>query len=356
MKRLLSLIVLSLSLIVSTSSFAKPDLVKYIDIAGVRVYQDSEIGNKWYLSPAPVAVKFVRDQPDYTLDLHRYMGRSGTGDSGEFWARGVFNVGIQKKYPLKIIKQIKKDLKAIVKKNGYKKLKLDNMPIAGSRMRVLFGDFDQSWSEYSRWSGKKIVMPLNQNLSQIIWEAADSGQTLISIEVEELVRGVINRKQFDKTPPKELGKDEKSLESNFFEKELSINSTISVELDIEKYPEKFIRTDLSGEMSRGYTQVDVFCFDFLEKTIPDLYVIFVELAIHTEGRNLIEKLRFDSKSDYRQRIRFPLSKSLDKPYGFRLTYVYTDGRKELGKWKNKYGETMLDITSYKNLSLEDPEG
>jgi len=66
------------------------------------------------------------------------------------------------------------------------------------------------------------------------------------------------------------------------------SSTIPVKLDIAAYPSHFTKTDIGGRMVRGYTGIDVFCFDFLEQLDENLYSKEVEVAIPAPKRPLVE--------------------------------------------------------------------
>ena len=101
-------------------------------------------------------------------------------------------------------------------------------------------------------------------------------------------------------------------------------------------------------MARGYTGIDVFCFDFLEHLDETLYSKIVEVAIPTPGKPLVQTVTFRSDSETRTRIEFNLAKDLDIAYKVRITRVFSDGRSEAGPWEFRAGETMLDITDYRD--------
>ncbi len=313
---------------------AKPNLGEYLDIEGVRVYRDHKQASLWYPAPAPpTAAVHPQGGPDYALDLHRYMGRSGTGDRALFWARGVLNLGFARAHPTGTVAGIKAGLR----KAGVGAPRLRSMPVASARVRLLFADQTRSWEQGAHWSGGRLVLPLDEVLAQVLWNAVQAEQTVISVEVEERLAGV-----------RADGKAWKQAET-------AASWTLPVELDAKTYPQRFRKTDLGGEMGRGYTEMDVFCFDFLEGLEPELYAKLVEVAIPTAGRALVQQARFDARSAYRMRLRFPLAKDLDVPYRVRVTRIYTDGRRQAGAWEHKSGEAMLDVTSYREPQGESPE-
>ena len=343
MKDIISKIILIT--ILSIYSFgvnAKPDLGSYVDISvssdsdKIRIYRDHKNKKKWYVTPAKIILNSL-DGPGYSLDLMRYKGRKGSGDADKFWIKSVLHLQLKKKHDKKIMSSIRKALK----QEGHKVLSIKQMPIVGSRIKVLMGDLQNDWTRYSKWSDKSIAIALNNHLSQILWDSAqktkDEQQQLMSIEVQTLAKGV-------RKSEAEIGDSKKS---KWNDAEIEISETISVMLDAPKYPELFRRTDLDANIDFGYTGMDVFCFDFLEGNYPDLYAVLVDIKIKTEDRDLIKQLRFDDESDYRYRIDFGIAKSLDEPYMVRLTYIDKDGVKNQGKWFRKDGELMLDVTRYK---------
>ena len=307
-------------------AWAAPDLGAYRDIEGVRVFRDHQNPNVWYLAPAPPALGEGADQtPDYGLDIYRYLGRKGTGDQELFWVKGVLSAGLTRDRDAGIPGRIRRALKS----QGAADPRLRSIPVSGAQVKLLFADQSQTWTQGSRWSGERLVLPLDRYLAEILWEAVHKGQTLVSFAVEERLAGV----RFE--------------EENWVEAETTVSSTLPLELDTQAHPHKFRRTDLGGRMARGYTGVDIFCFDFLEELDEDLYAKIVEIAIPTAGRDLVEEATFRANTDYRTRIDFKLSKDLDLPYRVRITRIFKDGRRDVGPWLEKHGEAMLDVTAYR---------
>jgi len=256
------------------------------------------------------------------------MGRKGTGDSGEFRVKGILSIGIQSEREKNLTKKIKAALSKIYKA---KNPRLRSIPVAETVGRLIFADTNIHWSQGSRWSGKKIRVPLDNNISQILWDAVEAGQTLISVEIAQTLTGV------------------KKNEDNKWEKAfVPFPITLPVTLDMEKYPALFNRTDLGGRMVRGYTGIDIFCFDFIENLDENLYSKVLEVAIPTPGKPLVQTVTFRQDSDARTRIEFKLAKDLDMAYRVRVTRILNDGTSHPGLWLKRMGEAMLDITDYKN--------
>ncbi len=331
-------LLITLLLIFTTSSgYAKPNIGSYLDIASsdisgdgtkVRIYRDNKNSKKWYATPAKTILG-DESNPGYSLDLMRYKGRKGTGDSEKFWIKSVLHLELQKSYEKKVFSNLRK----IIKKDGYKVISLKEASSVGSRIRVLMGGLDSSWSNYSKWSGKSIAVSLNDTMAQILWDSAEKQQHILSIEVQTIVKGVRKKKV--------EGKDK------WVEEELTLSETIPLELNVSQNPERFRRTDLDANIDFGYTGLDVFCFDFLEGNYPELYAVLVDIKFATESRDLIKQLRFDNGSEYRYRVDFGIAKSIDEPYEVRLTYIDKDGKKIEKPWIKKHGELMLDLTRYK---------
>ncbi len=311
------------------NTLASPDLNNYKDIEGVRIYADHAKKNVFYPTPSvPVIGTRAGNLPDASLEIYRYLGRKGTGDSGKFWVKGVLSIGIQRERGNALVKQIKKGLsKAYTVKNP----RLVSMPVLQTKGKLIFADKKLEWSQGSRWSGKQITVPLDSVTSEILWDAVEAGQTLISIEMEESLSGI-----------------RKNSDNKWEEDSVPFSSTLPVKLDMAAFPSLFSKTEIGGRMARGYTGIDVFCFDFLEHLDETLYSKIVEVAIPTPGKPLVQTVTFRSDSETRTRIEFNLAKDLDIAYKVRITRVFSDGRSEAGPWEFRAGETMLDITNYRD--------
>ncbi len=327
MIRLLSVFILIA--VCQTTSWASANLSDYTDVNGTRVYRDHKKKDVFYPAPAPpVLAKDENGTPSVSLDIFRYHGRKGTGDSGEFRVRGVLNIGITRERDKKALKQIKSRLK---KDYRIKYPKLRSIPVSQTQGRILFSDHELNWSQPSRWSGKQIALSLDETMGEILWKAVEAGQTQVSVELAENLSGVHQNKD-----------DE-------WEEISTISAvTLPITLDMKAHPELFSRTDLGGRMVKGYTGIDIFCFDFIENLDETLYSKIVEVAIPTLGSPLVETVTFRQDSAYRSRIAFKLAKDLDTAYKVRITKIYDDGTQQTGAWEKRKGEAMLDITDYKD--------
>lgn len=313
---------------------AAPDLGHFRDIGGVRIYPDHRRGDIWYLTPAMPQLQLNEDlSPAYSFDLFRYYGRQATGDQKTFWAHGVLALTVNRERPAEQLNLVRNALK----KMGIRRPKLRSMPIAEANIRLLFAAQSQELHQGSRWSGGHFVLPLDSENSQLLSQAIDQGHLQVSLVVEEQLNGVTKGVK---------------TESSWKKASVANGWTLPIELDQKRFPEHFRRTDLSGRMVRGYTGLDIFCFDFLENLVPDLYAKIVEVAIPTEGRDLVETRTFYEADDYRSRIDFELARDLDQPYQVRITKVFKDGRREVGNWQQKQGDSLLDITAYRSDSRQ----
>lgn len=307
---------------------AAPDLDNFTDIEGVRVYADQENSREYYLSPAAPLLNSRPDRtPDYGLSLYRYLGTKGTGDSGSFRVRGVLTFGIDRARESGVTAQIRKELRI----RGTRSPRLKSMPVSGSQVTLIFADQDDSREYGLRWKAGTMVVPLDSHMAEVLWDAVEAGQVLVSVSIEETLDGV--RKANDNWDPSTT----------------SMTWVVPVEMDMAAHPDHFQKIDLGGRMKVGYTGLDIFCFDFIENLEEDLYAKIVEVAIPTAGRDLVETVTFKDDGEYRSRIEFKLAKDLDEPYRYRITRVRQDGTRDAGVWQEKAGETLLDITAYKNL-------
>ena len=319
-----------LLLVLAGTAHAAPDLGTYRDIQGIRAYRDHQQENVWYMAPAEPKVAQREDGvPDYALEVFRYHGRKGTGDQGDFLVRGVMSLGIDRQRASGDTASVRKGLRT----SGVRNPRLRSMPVKDAQITLMFADQSYSWHQKSRWGGRQLLIPLAPEMMQVLWHAVEEGQTLVSLVVEERLEGVHRvKKEWQK-------------------KETFQTWTLPVEMDMAAHPSRFRKTDLGGRMSHGYTGIDVLCFDFIEGLVPGLYAKVVRVAIPTAGRELIEDVTFRDDGEYRFRIEFNLAKALDWPYRVQVVHVMEDGRREAGPWMEKQGESILDVTSYR-----EPEG
>lgn len=313
-------------ILLAEPGLAAPDLGTYQDLEGGRVYRDHQKKDIWHPTPAPPVVAAGEDgAPAYSLDIYRYLGRTGTGDQGMFWVRGVLSLSISRERSPEITGRIRKALKVA----GVSRPRLRSMPVVGAKVKLLFGNQGQTWKQGARWSGRQLVLSLDPQLAEVLWAAVKAGQTLVSLALEERLSGV------------------RLVDGEWQEAETAAAWTLPIKLDMQAHPTHFRRTEVGGLMSRGYTGLNVFCFDFLEELDPDLYAKIVEVTIPTAGRDLVETATFRLNSDYRIRIEFKLAKDLDQPYRLRVTRILKNGRREVGSWVEKAGESMVDVTDYR---------
>jgi hypothetical protein len=196
----------------------------------------------------------------------------------------------------------------------------------------------ESVREYDmRFKSGTVMVPLDPEEAEILWQAVESGQTLVSVSIEETLDGV--RKTDDGWEPSDT----------------SLGWVVPVEMDMARHPDHFQKMDLGGRLAMGYTGLDIFCFDFIENLEENLYAKIVEVSMSTNGRDLVETVTFKDDGEYRNRIDFKLAKDLDAPYRYRISRVFTDGTRESGRWQEKAGETLLDITAYRNTEETDDE-
>ncbi|MBN1907214.1 MAG: hypothetical protein JW927_19195 [Deltaproteobacteria bacterium] len=306
---------------------ASPALDVYHDIEGTRVYQDHKEPSLWYISPSKPSLKLKDDRsPDYGFSIYRYLGRKGTGDAGDFWAKGVLTFGIERSNESGLNTKIRKTLRD----KGINSPRLKSIPVSASKVTLIFSDHEQIFESGLRWKSGIMVVPLDSNNAEILWGAVEKGQTLVSVAFEETLSGV--QKKGDEWQPSTT----------------PFSFTMPVELNMSAYPDHFRKVDLGGTMKVGYTALDLFCFDFVENLDKNLYAKMVEVAIPATGRDLVETVTFRENGDYINRIEFKLAKDLDRPYRYRIIRINKEGGQETSPWMEKSGETLLDITDYKN--------
>jgi hypothetical protein len=194
----------------------------------------------------------------------------------------------------------------------------------------MFADQEDAWEYGLRFKTGTMVVPLEPRQAEILWQSVVNGQTLVSVSIEETLGGM------------------RKTDDDWEASTTSMGWVVPVEMDMGQHPDHFQKMDLGGRMTMGYTGLDIFCFDFIENLEENLYAKIVEVSIPTTSRNLIETITFKDDGEYRSRIEFKLAKDLDQPYRYRISRIWQDGNREEGAWQEKDGETLLDITAYRN--------
>lgn len=315
-------------LLMGSASHAAPNAGEYLDIEGVRMYRDHHQPWVWY--PAPAAPQLDPDHgPGYALDLFRYLGRSGTGDKSQYWIRGILSLHLKRSRPAGRLESIKKQLR---RETGGRLL-IKSLPVKESQINIHFAERQDQWQQTGRWQGGSLQLVLDETQSQLLWEA---DTTLLSLAVSETAPAVRrNGDQWDPDP-------------------ISADWTVQVPMS-QQNAQAYRKTDLAAQLGMAYNEINVFCFDFMEQTTSGLYAKELEIGFPSGDRPLLERVRFDASSSYRQHVRFPLAKSADEPLRYRIIETFDDGRRISGEWQRKQDEFMLDITAYENTG-EKPAG
>lgn len=314
----------------ATNSFAEPLLSDFLEAEGVRLYKDHQQSSLFYISPPPPVLN-ITSGSGYSLDVFRYLGTKATGDQGKFRVRGVLSLSFMRAHSPAQIGKIKRYLRT----QKVKKPRLMSVPVSKTTVRLIYGGTEKRIEYGSRFTPKEVRIPLDSLMAELLWEAVEAGQTQVSIVIEETIAGLV--KQGDE-----------------WQEEGRVNvHTVPVIMDMESSPSSFVKLDMDARIQRGYKGVDVFCYDFLEATDENLYARQVELSVQTPGKPLVESVEFKENTEYRARIDFTLSKETNEPYLYRITSIFKDGSKETTPWMKKQGDTLLDITQYKDEPEQD---
>ncbi len=311
----------------AVSAKSEPNFSVFLESGPLRAYQDKEKSCLWYLAPPPPKLKYVNEKPSYALEVFAYHGRKATGDRDKFWQKVILTLDFESAWP----EEARKNLKKLIAKKYFCEAKFLSLPISQAKVKILFGDLTYAKTWDTRWRPQKIVIPLEDYLGALLWKAAQKGQVLLSLVIEEKAKGV--RQEKGRTLPASL----------------TWVWTLPLNMDRQKNPANFRLYDLGGRLERAYTQLDILCLDFVEETLPHLYATFVEIGFPVNGKILIKKVRFDENTPFRQQVIFPLAHELNRPYRYRVLRVFDDGTQKIGPWQEKKGEFALDITLYRNV-------
>ena len=342
-----SLFVLLLASGIGLPAAAWPVLDEPLIAGGLRCYPDHR---------DPRLFWFVRDrlslavssgspgEPGFVFHRFRYTGSSKTGDSGDFWGRGVldFHVALE---PLP--QEIEAALQVIGRRTA-RRIVLEPLPLdrietalvyvtAGEDSR--FGSVpSESWgSEGTLWTERTYSLGMSPLTAQLLWDAYHLEGVALSLNYSLVARGLPT--QPDPREAEETHEPSAAIVGG---------GAIPIQVSPRDCPRCFASTELDAEIPAGYTFLDVFCYDFASGAAPtDLAMVLVDVRASGVRGSTEERIRFLAEGPIRQAVHFKFAVRLDAGYEIRTSRIFARGHIEEGEWKSVPSWTGIqDVTAY----------
>ena len=341
---------------------AMPDFASRRTVGELELYRDSEAEHRFYYAPAPIELARKADgAPDAQLLQLRYVDdASGTL---EFLSTLTLRVRSDEPDPRSLVRARKL-------LEGFGRVELRPLPVTRFVSQIQLpgagadgGDLalpGSLESEPGRGRGgtldERITIDLDTPTSILVSKLAQSGGMVLSVnyrfestglgdpaaEVEVTSEGVA-----DAEAPPLL--DAPDTERSVQERTVRAGA-VELALDARRWPGLLHRVDFDGQAPPRYARLRVYCYAFREPApASDLSFRKVEAeAIGADGSVVDAELKFSANEPtvYAKTLRFDRPVRVDRPFRFRVTDAHRDGRREVGRWRDRRSwASILDVSA-----------
>lgn len=351
-------------------AMSQPEYNSKKKIEGIHIYQDKADPFLFYYEPGDLILNTNDNgEPDFQFLDMRYTGTKCYNDAGEksFMSLVQFGVMMKKASP-ETLQKIKATLKS------RRSITLKPLPVSYINTRLVLpvnGNNDKNYeivedegvieaideggysSSNSFWTKRTFTVKLNKHESQLLNEQLTKDLLGLSLSYSYYSNVIMPDESFV-TGSKELldhfKNDSIKDDENQLQSKLIKSNTLSINIDIKKYPKAIKQIDLNEEIPPTYAAIEVKCYDFLENLRPDLYMKIVEVEASTVDNSKITTVetKFLKKHAelYTQYLRFPYAVQMNVPVRYRIIEISQSGDRTVSEWKNKPEcSSVIDITS-----------
>ncbi len=368
-------IILFVFILCTFNLFAQPELNSKQTIEGIAIFHDKTDPLLYYYEPGNLVLDQTdNDDPDFRFLDMRYTGSECYNDSGEksFMSLVQFGVVMQK-----VSTETLNKIKTLLKKR--RAIKLKPLPISHIDTRLILpveSNRDKAYntiddvgaleandksgysSSKSFWEKRTYTVKLNKHEAQLLNKQLKDGILGLNLNYayhsdfwvqEEDMKG-------SKALVEQFAKDSIVDKENNIKNKIVKNNTLTVSIDVDKYPKAIKQIDLNEEIPPAYAAIEIKCHDFLEDLRPELYMKIVEVeAVSVNNDKVIEiETKFLSKyrDIYTTHINFPYAVQIAAPMRYRVIEVYKTGERKALEWKNKTGcSSIIDVTSTRDQQI-----
>jgi hypothetical protein len=374
MKRaVLLLFLLLLGPLLPARAVAVPDWKTQRVVGALTVFTDDSRPNRFYYTPAQIAVVTTSDgKPDFHFLETRYTGSAVARDRGMILHKSLVTFTVRLPHPpAEEVARVARELgsaaaPADLRPYPVKKIAtaLVYAVIGGDTTALPPGRFESTGETEgagSTWTERVYTVGLDSLTAQAFRLALEKDQVYLSLGYaflgdalaqdagigeltgsREIVEGL--KSALAGSHPDSSGAPADSVRAHVIRA-----GAIEIGLDVKRFPELMRRVDLNDRAPPGYAALDVYCYDFNNELRPDLAEKRVEIdAESVSGKRVkLETAFLREQSDlYSASIRFPVAVRLDRPYRFRTREVKLDGMERNSVWRERQSwSEILDVTT-----------
>jgi len=391
---------------VCSVSFADLSLQYIKTIQHISIYKDLSDTKHYFYSPGTIELaEDNKGKPDLKFLQMRYSGSAATGNKGAMLYKSLlqFKVGFRKVDSQKL-NEIKADLKLddsfLFSPLPLHSIKANlvyaaiNAPKAMKKADGFFETSSDEADDVGSWTEKTFTVSLDNESSQLFWDALSKGKTIISLNYEyysmcKLLGDETRMEITEHFESQNQLKEKSAFELNDIKKESSVDSALQqikpstqveemrkglVELDsvskskLQQASSQLVYSDATGinfdsdlysslllkvdinesRIPPGFAVMEVRCYDFNTSDTPDLYAKRIELeATGMDNQPVKQQSTFYSyqTDSYCHAIKFPFAIKMNMPYRYRVVEIKEDGAKKYSDWKiAKNWVSIIDIT------------
>ena len=351
---------------------AQPDFSNVVNANEFRCYGDITNSNLFYYSPGELSLVTSREgKPDFNFLQMRYTGSVAYGDQGQsrFSSLVRFQVKMDRILQTQLT-EIKKKIWGAGKKGELRPLPITDMHsklvftlIGDTQTDTVFSgdctitseDKEGNSKKGAYWTQREFSLKLDNQSTQVLWDAFETGKTLISLTYSFYSKGIVeNENEIETTGDTTLANNVKDLLSGVSDsitptKRCVKSNAFALTIDTEKWPDLLKKIDINEQIPPGYAALEVRCYDFNNELRPDLYAKSVEVKAEGVGRGdvtVVAKFNKNNPDVYVQYIRFPYAVKFDKLPQYRIKSISDDAPPASSDWIAMDTWTQLiDITS-----------
>lgn len=355
---------------------SQPDASMRTVIDGVVIYRDHFKQSTFYYIPSDLKLVYNENgKPDVRFVQMVYTGTKAAGNQGEKRFKSLLQFKVQQGVEInKKVRLIKEKLE-----NEANKIELLPIPIYDVKTVLVYAAIDGSNSNDSNpfllsegsfseegkknssnsvWNERMYTMTLDNNTSQVFWDAFERKGTILSVGftffskflndslsgIEYVLEGTDSlAKEFEKYLPQEEVQRYEQMSVRIIK-----SSAFTIEADLNQWPDLAEKIDINQLVPSEFPVVEVRCYDFRNELRNDLYGKKIEFIAKAQGGGTTKSyvLFLQTKpGEYVQYVKFKQAVLMSEPLQYRVIEIYQNRPPVEGKWKEtQTWSQLVDIT------------
>ena len=348
------------------SANADPNLQNVTKYDGVVIFGDHRDPRQFYYLRSTKQLASRESAPDFHFILNRFIGTRQTGNSDEFWVRGVIDFATT----LDSSKFSYAGMTEQLSQNGADRVKLVAAPVTDSYNRLVYATIEVEggnvfsgslegghMAEIDTQSGEQTdkqddpatgllygskkqrhTIGLSAHDANLFWENFEKENLSLSLAYGWQVKGLIQ-----------------NVDSEWVDSTYSVDSALPILVSPTNYPKLFVKNELWQRVSYTHSKLLVMCYDFINIDDSDLYYVMVEVRFPTvRDQFYTETVKFIKGSDeYEKTINFELANDINKGYQYRVRRLTEEGERSQSEWLDST-RGFLDVSMLQSdLAIND---